>query len=125
MTREHPTTTPSSREIHADEEVVKVIEDVFREHSVDYYIGKTWTSDAIFRETEELVERRRSEECSTVEMEASALISVSDFREIKFGQILAFGDDVSGEEWDERKESKSHNNEDKVFELAVESVIAL
>lgn len=37
-----------------------------------------------------------SEGCLTVEMEASALFAVGEFRKVHFGQILYGGDDVSG-----------------------------
>jgi uridine phosphorylase len=116
---------PPSREVKANPKVVKVIETVLRKHKMEYLIGKTWTTDGFYRETQEKIALRKLEGCLTVEMEASALLAVSQFRKVEFGQILCAGDDVSGEEWDERycDERASHNK--KLFGLAVESCLLL
>ena len=45
---------------------------------------------------------RKSEGCVTVEMEAAAFFAVAKFRNVKLGQILYGGDDLSGAEWDKR-----------------------
>ena len=49
------------------------------------------------------MELRKSEGCVTVEMEAAAFFAVSKFRNVKLGQILYGGDDLSGVEWDSRR----------------------
>ena len=54
----------------------------------DYLLGKTWTTDALYRETRAKVERRKREGCLTVEMEAAAFFAVAKFRGVEFGQIL-------------------------------------
>ncbi len=36
-------------------------------------------------------------------MEAAALFAVAKFRNVKLGQILYGGDDLSGVEWDQRR----------------------
>jgi purine-nucleoside phosphorylase len=59
--------------------------------------------DAFYRETEKKIELRKSEGCVTVEMEAAAFFSVAKFRNVKLGQILYGGDDLSGVDWDSRK----------------------
>ena len=52
----------------------------------------TWSTDGFFRETKEKVAYRKSEGCSVVEMECSALAAVSAFRDsfritIKDGKV--------------------------------------
>ena len=69
---------------------------------IPYATGKTWTTDAIYRETPHLVEARRQEGCLTVEMEAAAFFAVSQYHRIPLAQLLYAGDDVSGETWDSR-----------------------
>lgn len=91
-----------SREVECNEEVLKIIEDDFKEHKINYIKGKTWTTDSFYRETREKAALRISEGCVTVEMEAAAFFSVSKFRNIRLGQILYGGDDLSGIEWDDR-----------------------
>jgi uridine phosphorylase len=63
----------------------------------------------------------------TVEMECSAFLAVSQFRAVSFGQMLATGDDVSGEDWDPRDwDSQGHIDfSDKLFWLSVEACLEL
>jgi len=104
-----------SREIFANEKVVKVIEDTLSSQYIPYIKAKTWTTDAFFRETPARVELRKSEGCVTVDMEASAFIAVAEYNNVEFGQILYAGDSLAGEEWDYR----GWNNREKVRELAL------
>ena len=46
------------------------------------YTGATWTTDAPFRETETAIERARSEGILAVEMEAAALYTFAEVREV-------------------------------------------
>jgi uridine phosphorylase len=91
-----------SREIDANERVVKIIEDTFLEKNIPYIKAKTWTTDALYRETHKKVAQRKEEGCVTVEMETSAYMAVSQFNNVEFGQILCSGDSLAGEEWDKR-----------------------
>jgi uridine phosphorylase len=91
-----------SREIEACPVIVSKIEEVLKEQNIPYVKGKTWTTDAIYRETVDKIKLRREEGCITVEMEAAAYIAVSKFLGVEFGQILYAGDTLAGEEWDKR-----------------------
>ena len=93
---------PPSREVAASAEGTAAIERALRARNVPYVLGKTWTTDAIFRETAGKVQMRRAEGCLTVEMEAAAFFAVAQFRGVTFAQLLYGGDDVSGEVWDDR-----------------------
>jgi uridine phosphorylase len=116
-----------AREIAADPRVVKIISSVLERHGVKYRVGKTWTTDAFYRETRPRVARRKSEGCLTVEMECAAFLAVSQFRAAVFGQILATGDDVSGVDWDPRDWNSATHSDfwDKLFWLSVEACVAL
>jgi uridine phosphorylase len=92
-----------AREIECNPEVIGKIEEDFGKHKIAYIKAKTWTMDAFYRETEKKIELRKSEGCVTVEMEAAAFFSVAKFRNVKLGQILYGGDDLSGVDWDSRK----------------------
>lgn len=116
--------TPS-REIEVDPRVVRRLEAVLKKHHVNYEIGKTWTNDAFFRETKGKVSKRRSEGCITVEMECSAFLAVAQFRNVIFGQYLAAGDDVSGDEWDPRYVDDRLSIQEKIFWLSVEACLNL
>ena len=94
---------PAAREIECNPEVIGKIEEEFNKNKIDYIKAKTWTTDAFYRETAEKIELRKSEGCVTVEMEAAAFFAVAKFRNVKLGQILYGGDDLSAVTWDNRK----------------------
>ena len=91
------------REVEPSKEAVEALIATLKKHKCKYLLSKTWTTDAIYRETRQKAEMRKSEGCLTVEMECSALCAVARFRGVKFAQLLYGGDDVSCEEWDPRK----------------------
>lgn len=112
---------PASREVSATPRVIPVIEEVLKAHDCRYVLGKTWTTDAFYRETPARVRCRREEGCLTVEMEASAMFAVAQFRGIEIGMLLGCGDDVSGEVWDARRDHKALTPDEKLFWLAMEA----
>ena len=114
-----------SREVVANTSAVNAIEAVLQQHDMPYVLGKTWTNDAIYRETPAKIATRREEGCLTVEMETAAFMAVAQFRNVVFGQLLYGGDDLGGEEWDGRGWQHATNVREKLFALAVESVLAL
>lgn len=116
---------PPSREVSAHPDGVAAIEATLKKHHVSYILGKTWTTDGLFRETRSKIERRKAEGCVTVEMEASAFFAVAQFRGVTFAQLLYGGDDISGDEWDHRDWRGPLSNREKLFWLAVEACAAL
>ncbi len=116
---------PPGREVSASAEAVAAIEQTLKNNNVAHLLGKTWTTDAPYRETPEKIKRRRAEGCVTVEMEAAALFAVAQFRGVTLGQILYGGDDVSGLEWDHRDWHKQTAVREKLFWLAAEACLAL
>ncbi len=114
---------PAGREIAPSPRALAAIEAVLKQHGHKYLLGKTWTTDAIYRETRAKVMRRRREGCLTVEMEAAAFFAVAKFRGVEFGQILYGGDDLSGE-WDHRNWTK-HEIREHLFRLAAEACLRL
>lgn len=116
---------PPGREVDASPEAVAAIESVLQARNCAYVVGKTWTCDAIYRETPEKVRRRRAEGCLAVEMEAAALFAVARFRGVICGQLLYGGDDVSSEEWDSRHWRSHATVREKLFWLAAEACLTL
>ena len=116
---------PPDREIGTDPAIVAVIESVLKAHGVKYQVGKTWTTDAIYRETKNRIAKRTAEGCLTVEMECAAFLAVAAFRRVHFGQLLATGDDVSGDEWDPRQTEEHKSFPERLFWLSVEACIKL
>jgi uridine phosphorylase len=115
---------PASREVEPSAEAVAAILAALKRHDVPYVVGKTWTTDAIYRETYGKVAQRKAEGCLTVEMEAATFFAVAQFRGVTFGQILYGGDDVGGEVWDARDWARATIRE-RLFQLAAEACVAL
>lgn len=116
---------PPSREVAPSASAIKVLRRILDSHGCPYVSGKTWTTDAFYRETRTKIARRRAEGCLTVEMEAAAFFAVAQFRNVEFGQLLYGGDDCSGEVWDNRDWHKDDNTRQKLFWLAAEACAAL
>ncbi len=116
---------PPSREVCASPEGIAAIEHVLRQHGVPYRVGKTWTTDAAYRETAGKVALRKSEGCLTVEMEAASFFAVARFRRVTFAQMLYGGDDVSGGEWDSRGWTSRAEVRYNLFWLAAEVCLRL
>jgi uridine phosphorylase len=116
---------PPSRTSTPTPQAVDAIVATLEEHRVPYVTGATWTTDALYRETRGKMERRVSEGCLTVEMEAAAFFAVAAFRGVSFGQLLYAGDDLSGEAWDQREWNHHTSGRENLFRLAAEAVLRL
>ncbi len=116
---------PPAREVAAHPAAVAAIETVLQQHGVDYLLTKTWTTDAIYRETRPKVARRKAEGCLAVEMEAAALFAVAQFRGVPLGQILYGGDNLAGDIWDSRGWNKHWTVREKLVGLATEACLLL
>lgn len=94
---------PASRVIYTDPAVTERIVSYLEKREVPYLRGLVWTTDAIFRETAERIERRKTEGAKIVEMEQAGCIAVAQFRKFAYGALIYGGDDLTGEDWDGRK----------------------
>jgi purine-nucleoside phosphorylase len=61
--------------------------------------GTVWTTDAPFRETCSKVKTFQSQGVLSVDMETSALFSVSRFRGVHLAVVLVVSDDLSDLKW--------------------------
>jgi uridine phosphorylase len=116
---------PPDREVQADPRVVAALERALQQRGVPYRVGKTWTTDAPYRETRAMVAQRQAEGCLTVEMEAAALLAVAQYRGVLLGQVLYAGDDLSGEAWDNRGWQSRHEIRQQLFWLAADACLGL
>ena len=67
---------------------------------IEYVTGKTWTTDAFYRETLEEIELRKSEGCIAVEMELSACQAVCDWAGIELYGFLYRADNLDSDAWE-------------------------
>ena len=114
-----------AREVLAEAKALRAIIAEMERQGLPYLQGKTWTTDAFYRETAALVAARREEGCVVVEMEAAAMMAVAQFRDVSFGQILYGGDDLSGEEWDHRGWQSRREVRENLFWLSADACLNL
>ena len=86
---------PPSREIELDTEPIKAICKVLEKAGLSYRICKTWTTDGFYRETKEMIQYRKSEGYSVVEMECASMAACAKMRGIIFGQVLFTADSLA------------------------------
>ncbi|MBR3642485.1 MAG: nucleoside phosphorylase, partial [Parasporobacterium sp.] len=91
-----------SRFIFTEASVTDKIAAYLDKNAVSYLRGLTWTTDALFRETPERIEKRKAEGAKIVEMEQAGCIAVARARGFSYGALIYGGDDVSQEEWSNR-----------------------
>jgi uridine phosphorylase len=116
---------PPERVVNAPMQGVAALESTLQAQRVPYRVGKTWTTDAPYRETPKKIARRRSEGCIVVEMEAAGLLAVAAFREVTLGQVLYGGDDLSGGVWDHRGWQSKAEIREQLFWLAAQACVKL
>jgi|SRR5208283_118594 len=78
--------------------------------------GTVWTTDAPFRETYAKMKAFQSQGVLSVDMETSALFSVSRFRGVDLAVVLVVSDDLSGLKW-------VHGFRDPVFHASRKKVM--
>lgn len=116
---------PAGREVTANPRGVAALETALTRRGVPYRLGKTWTTDAPYRETRDKINRRLGEGCVTVEMEAASLMAVAEFRKVVLGQVLYGGDDLSGPEWEHRSWQSRADVREQLFWVAAEACLTL
>jgi purine-nucleoside phosphorylase len=61
---------------------------------INIHRGTVWTTDALLRETREIVEAKRKEGAIAVDMVSSALLTIAQTYKVKAASILAVSDNV-------------------------------
>lgn len=93
---------PASEEIEADRNCINILKECLEILGYPYVEGKTWTMDALYRETSRLIEKRKQQGCLVVEMESSAAYAAARFRNVPMIQFLYGADSLDSETWEQR-----------------------
>jgi len=102
------------------------LEKIFSDLHLPYTSGKTWTTDAIYRETRGNMEKRKKEGCITVEMECASIMAVAQFRGIETYQFLYAADNLDEDVWDARVlGGLPHDSREKFMRIALEVAVRL
>lgn len=116
---------PPGRIVESDRDAVASLRATLTDLGLPFAEGRAWTTDGIYRETPERIAARVAEGCLTVDMEASAVAAVAQFRGVKLAQVLYGGDDLTGEVWDERGWQDNHEVRDKLIRVAATAALRL
>jgi len=105
-------------------ETAERLAEVLSEINMPYVKGKTWTTDAFYRETRKNMKARKEDGCITVEMECASIMAASQFRKIKLYQYLYTEDNLDSEIWDSRTMGKVPQSAiEKYLRIALEIAI--
>lgn len=108
-----------AQEIELDSRNIETLVRVLNDLDIPYYKGKTWTTDAIYRETEKNFKKRREQGVIAVEMECSALTAVAKFRGISFVQFLYGADNLDSDKWDPRVLEREEKRDEQYIKIAL------
>ena len=88
--------------VNTNKEYLNKFKNILEEHNYTYALGKTWTTDAIYRETKDKVLKRKEAGCISVDMECSAIFSLMKFRGKEAFQFFYAADNLDAQKWDRR-----------------------
>ncbi|MDR0979597.1 MAG: nucleoside phosphorylase [Candidatus Nomurabacteria bacterium] len=85
---------PGSEEIAQSDASIALLESEFSSNQIKFLKGKTWTTDAIYRETVGKRELYKQKGGLCVEMECASLLAVAKYRGVNFAQFLIILDNI-------------------------------
>lgn len=118
---------PPADEIAVNLKYIPEFTQLLHEVGCTYRLGKTWTTDAFYRETREKAARRKASGCICVDMECSALAAIAQFREKELFQFFYAADCLEGENWEKRSLScdVKFTEKDRFAQLALELAVRI
>jgi uridine phosphorylase len=113
---------PPDREVQASPAAVQAVTRVLQKRGIPHQTVKTWSTDAIFRETPTRRETRIGDGCRVVEMEAAALYAAARYRGVDLVQVAYAGDLVIPGRWNKRGWDERYEDRLRLFQVAVETL---
>jgi uridine phosphorylase len=89
----------ASKYAYASKDMTGKIEKALGALGQSYSVGTSWTIDAPYRETIAEARRYQKEGVATVEMEASALFAVAQYRKVELGAMFTISDSLAELQW--------------------------
>jgi purine-nucleoside phosphorylase len=105
----------------ADKKISDTLFAVAKDLGANIHCGTVWTTDALLRETREIVEAKRKEGAIAVDMVSSTLLTISQVYKVAAGSILAVSDNVINGEMGFMN-PLYYMAESKLIEIALETV---
>jgi uridine phosphorylase len=88
-----------SKYAYASKELTIKIKKTLDSLKCKYTAGTSWTIDAPYRETLAEARQYQKEGVATVEMEASALFAVAQYRKVELGALFTISDSLADMQW--------------------------
>jgi purine-nucleoside phosphorylase len=79
---------------HSDKKIADTLFEVAKGMGAGVHRGTCWTTDALLRETREIVEAKRNEGAIAVDMVSSTLLTICQLHKVRAGSILSVSDNV-------------------------------
>jgi len=116
---------PAAKYAHACPNLTAGLIAAIKANDIAALTGTTWTTDAPYRETVEEIQSYRADGVATVEMEASAMFAVGEYRGVSVSSIFAISDVLSEEDWDQGFETEVMSDGMKrIFWIALHTIAA-
>lgn len=118
---------PPGDEIQVNLHHREVFTGLMEEMGINYAQGLCWTTDAMYRETREKVQRRKERGCICVDMECASCAAVAQFRGKEVLQFFYAADNLDSDTWDARSLSNNAmvEEKDKIALLALELAVRI
>lgn len=103
-----------------------IVKEFMEKNGLPYVMGKTWTTDSFYRETENNFRKHKADGCICVEMECAGVQAMCDFRGLELYAFFTSGDLLDAPEWDIRHkpgEYKGTQHDSGHFEIALELAV--
>ena len=100
----------------------KFVDEFLTKQNVPHVVGRIWTTDAFYMETENKINARKDDGCIAVDMEISGLQAVANFCNFELYTMIFPADSLDGVEWDKRElgGDPEHALQIKSFEIGLE-----
>ena len=93
---------------------------IMRDLGLPHIKAKTWTTDAVFRETGNNMLKRKDEGCLAVDMECASIMAVGQFRGVDVYHFLYAEDNLDSSEWERRNRVVTMDTREKYLTIALD-----
>lgn len=113
---------PPSRWVDLDAKMTERCASTVQSRGFSVLSTSVWTTDAILRETPDLIEARRQEGCAAVDMECASVAACAQSQGVAFGQLFYTADSLADAEYDPRGWGVA--SREIALELALDAITA-
>jgi uridine phosphorylase len=85
--------------LESDSRLTRMLEERLEQEGIPFLKGDVWTTDAVYRETREKVQKYQERGILAVEMEMSALMTLAIYRSVAMAGLLVVSDELSDLKW--------------------------